>query len=123
MPVTTPRRSIREAVLHGVLGGDAKSCYYYHARRCGFYAGGRCGEGLAAALGGADEELAEAAASRREGRKNVLVLFSDTGGGHRASAEAIRDAFRLEFGDEYRVCVAALILILAFYALSSAHIC
>ena len=25
------------------------------------------------------------------------------GGGHKASAEAIRDAFKLEFGDEYRV--------------------
>ena len=35
--------------------------------------------------------------------KNVLVLMSDTGGGHRASAEAIRDAFKLEFGDQYRV--------------------
>ncbi|ONK60225.1 uncharacterized protein A4U43_C08F15730 [Asparagus officinalis] len=31
--------------------------------------------------------------------------MSDTGGGHRASAEAIRDAFRLEFGGEYRVFV------------------
>ncbi|KAK9141769.1 hypothetical protein Syun_011169 [Stephania yunnanensis] len=29
----------------------------------------------------------------------------DTGGGHRASAEAIRDAFKLEFGDEYRIFV------------------
>lgn len=38
-----------------------------------------------------------------ERTKNVLILMSDTGGGHRASAEAIRDAFRLEFGDEYRV--------------------
>ncbi|KAH7861659.1 hypothetical protein Vadar_029041 [Vaccinium darrowii] len=37
--------------------------------------------------------------------KNVLILMSDTGGGHRASAEAIRDAFRLEFGDEYQVFV------------------
>lgn len=38
-----------------------------------------------------------------ERTKNVLILMSDTGGGHRASAEAIRDAFRLEYGDEYRV--------------------
>jgi hypothetical protein len=29
--------------------------------------------------------------------------MSYTGGGHRASAEAIKDAFRIEFGDEYRV--------------------
>lgn len=38
-----------------------------------------------------------------ERTKNVLILMSDTGGGHRASAEAIRDAFHLQFGDEYRV--------------------
>ncbi|KAJ8434988.1 hypothetical protein Cgig2_027831 [Carnegiea gigantea] len=37
--------------------------------------------------------------------KNVLILMSDTGGGHRASAEAIRDAFKLEFGDEYNIIV------------------
>ncbi|XP_051152609.1 monogalactosyldiacylglycerol synthase 2, chloroplastic-like [Andrographis paniculata] len=35
--------------------------------------------------------------------KTVLILMSDTGGGHRASAEAIRDAFRIEFGDQYRI--------------------
>ncbi|XP_059635181.1 monogalactosyldiacylglycerol synthase 2, chloroplastic-like isoform X1 [Cornus florida] len=40
-----------------------------------------------------------------ERTKNVLILMSDTGGGHRASAEAIRDAFHLEFGDEYRIFV------------------
>ncbi|XP_052180934.1 monogalactosyldiacylglycerol synthase 2, chloroplastic-like [Diospyros lotus] len=40
-----------------------------------------------------------------ERTKNVLILMSDTGGGHRASAEAIRDAFKLEFGDEYQVYV------------------
>ncbi|KAL7591646.1 monogalactosyldiacylglycerol synthase 2, chloroplastic [Lactuca sativa] len=37
--------------------------------------------------------------------KNVLILMSDTGGGHRASAEAIRDAFKIEFGDEYKIFV------------------
>ncbi|MFS7900775.1 putative monogalactosyldiacylglycerol synthase [Helianthus anomalus] len=37
--------------------------------------------------------------------KNVLILMSDTGGGHRASAEAIRDAFKMEFGDEYKIFV------------------
>ncbi|XP_020091284.1 probable monogalactosyldiacylglycerol synthase 3, chloroplastic isoform X2 [Ananas comosus] len=31
--------------------------------------------------------------------------MSDTGGGHRASAEALRDAFRIEFGDDYKVFV------------------
>ncbi|KAL0358368.1 UNVERIFIED_CONTAM: Monogalactosyldiacylglycerol synthase 2, chloroplastic [Sesamum angustifolium] len=40
-----------------------------------------------------------------ERNKNVLILMSDTGGGHRASAEAIRDAFHLEYGDEYRIFV------------------
>ncbi|XP_076885451.1 monogalactosyldiacylglycerol synthase 2, chloroplastic-like isoform X2 [Bidens hawaiensis] len=40
-----------------------------------------------------------------ERTKNVLILMSDTGGGHCASAEAIRDAFKMEFGDEYKVFV------------------
>lgn len=35
--------------------------------------------------------------------KKVLILMSDTGGGHRASAEAIKAAFNEEFGDEYQV--------------------
>uniref|UniRef100_A0A7N1A426 monogalactosyldiacylglycerol synthase n=1 Tax=Kalanchoe fedtschenkoi TaxID=63787 RepID=A0A7N1A426_KALFE len=47
-------------------------------------------------------ELVQLGAQRT---KNVLILMSDTGGGHRASAEAIRDAFRLEFGDEYSIYV------------------
>ncbi|KAK4388995.1 putative monogalactosyldiacylglycerol synthase, chloroplastic [Sesamum angolense] len=34
--------------------------------------------------------------------KKVLILMSDTGGGHRASAEAIRAAFNEEFGDDYQ---------------------
>ncbi|KAK6158716.1 hypothetical protein DH2020_006030 [Rehmannia glutinosa] len=35
--------------------------------------------------------------------KKVLILMSDTGGGHRASAEAIKAAFSEEFGDDYQV--------------------
>ncbi|KAG8381950.1 hypothetical protein BUALT_Bualt05G0025900 [Buddleja alternifolia] len=34
--------------------------------------------------------------------KKVLILMSDTGGGHRASAEAIKAAFNQEFGDDYQ---------------------
>ncbi|KAF3787185.1 A Probable monogalactosyldiacylglycerol synthase [Nymphaea thermarum] len=40
--------------------------------------------------------------------KRILILMSDTGGGHRASAEAIKAAFNLEFGDEYQVYVTDL---------------
>lgn len=47
-------------------------------------------------------ELVQLGAERT---KTVLILMSDTGGGHRASAESIRDAFSLEFGDEYRIIV------------------
>lgn len=39
-----------------------------------------------------------------ENQKKVLILMSDTGGGHRASAEAIKAAFHDKFGDEYQVC-------------------
>lgn len=42
------------------------------------------------------------------GQKKVLILMSDTGGGHRASAEAIKYAFNQEFGDEYQVFVTDL---------------
>ena len=38
-----------------------------------------------------------------EAKKRVLILMSDTGGGHRASAEAIKATFELEYGDKYQV--------------------
>eukprot|EP00250_Pteridium_aquilinum_P012958 c21046_g2_i1 orf=1-588(-) len=41
-------------------------------------------------------------------QKRVLILMSDTGGGHRASAEAIKAAFGLEYGDKYQVSVTDL---------------
>ncbi|CAI9759546.1 unnamed protein product [Fraxinus pennsylvanica] len=40
--------------------------------------------------------------------KKVLILMSDTGGGHRASAEAIKAAFNEEFGDNYQVFITDL---------------
>nr|MBC7243757.1 hypothetical protein [Chloroflexota bacterium] len=33
----------------------------------------------------------------------ILILMSETGGGHRASAEAIRDAFRERYGAQFQV--------------------
>ncbi|KAF3446164.1 hypothetical protein FNV43_RR11343 [Rhamnella rubrinervis] len=45
---------------------------------------------------------------RTENPKKVLILMSDTGGGHRASAEAIKAAFHEEFGNEYQVFVTDL---------------
>ncbi|RRT59912.1 hypothetical protein BHE74_00013730 [Ensete ventricosum] len=122
MSVVSPRRSIREAVLHGVLayywGGGGGGGGHRHPRRCSFYAGVPEGDEAAATAWGKEEEgaveLVQLGADRP---KNVLVLMSDTGGGHRASAEAIRDAFSLEFGDEYRVCVP---LVLTSVTLASA---
>ncbi len=35
--------------------------------------------------------------------KRILILMSDTGGGHRSAAEAISDAFNLEFPGRYQV--------------------
>ncbi|OAY53577.1 monogalactosyldiacylglycerol synthase, chloroplastic [Manihot esculenta] len=43
-----------------------------------------------------------------ESPKKVLILMSDTGGGHRASAEAIKAAFNEEFGDDYQVFITDL---------------
>ena len=36
-------------------------------------------------------------------KKNVLILMSDTGGGHRASAEAIKAAIEKKFPHQYQV--------------------
>lgn len=40
--------------------------------------------------------------------KRILILMSDTGGGHRASAEALRAAFQERYGDAFRVDVVDL---------------
>jgi 1,2-diacylglycerol 3-beta-galactosyltransferase len=34
-------------------------------------------------------------------KKHILCLFSDTGGGHRSAAEAIIEAFHLEYGERF----------------------
>jgi predicted Ser/Thr protein kinase len=44
--------------------------------------------------------------ARAQAPKKVLILMSDTGGGHRASAEAIKSAFAQEYGDDYQVRLA-----------------
>lgn len=36
-------------------------------------------------------------------KKRVMILMSDTGGGHRASAEALQAGFQQLYGDEYQV--------------------
>lgn len=41
-------------------------------------------------------------ASQPEAKRSVLIMMSDTGGGHRASAEAIKAAFLEEYGDKYQ---------------------
>ncbi|KAF8400594.1 hypothetical protein HHK36_013893 [Tetracentron sinense] len=82
----SPRRSIKDTVFQS-LGG-----YYNNQKSC--FSGPH-----------EDDDPVELVQIGAQRTKNVLILMSDTGGGHRASAEAIRDAFRLEFGDEYEVFV------------------
>ena len=43
------------------------------------------------------------AKSKGKAKKRILVLMSDTGGGHRASAEAIRSGFQILYGNQYQV--------------------
>ncbi len=38
--------------------------------------------------------------------RRILILFSDTGGGHRAAAEALRDALDLKYGNRYETVLA-----------------
>ncbi|KAG4930105.1 hypothetical protein JHK82_047174 [Glycine max] len=87
-PSPSPRRSIAEKVFGGYYNGNNS-----HKKR-GSEAHDDDSDG--------GMELMEIGAERT---KNVLILMSDTGGGHRASAEAIRDAFQIQFGDEYRIFV------------------
>jgi hypothetical protein len=115
----SPRgRSIRETVLETVAAYHHQQRTRRRLRKSLSYAGelSSAGEGASsssASLYGPEDddepfweeeegtvELVQLGANRA---KNVLILMSDTGGGHRASAEAIKDAFRIEFGDEYRV--------------------
>lgn len=44
----------------------------------------------------------KSAASEHRQQKRILVLMSDTGGGHRASAQAIKAGFEELYGDKYR---------------------
>ena len=45
---------------------------------------------------------------RSNGRIRVLILMSDTGGGHRASAEALRAGFQELYGEKYKIDVVDL---------------
>ncbi|KAI8570639.1 hypothetical protein RHMOL_Rhmol01G0051600 [Rhododendron molle] len=95
--VASPRKSIN-TVFQRFAGGSSQKKRKYHVED-------DCeGEGTV--------EMVQIGADRT---KNVLILMSDTGGGHRASAEAIRDAFRLEFGDEYQVVDPFLDLVLIVF--------
>lgn len=102
MSVASPRKSITEKVFERVGGVSYLSSYlksynghnHHHHRASQDESDHDYYE---------DEGTMELVQIGAERTKNVLILMSDTGGGHRASAEAIKDAFRLEFGDEYRV--------------------
>lgn len=69
--------------------------------------GNGSGEGDGNGVGGNGTVLGEEGlalnGAESEKPKKVLILMSDTGGGHRASAEAIKAAFHEEFGDGYQV--------------------
>lgn len=49
-----------------------------------------------------------AAKNRAQTRKRILILYSKTGGGHKASAEAIKSGFERIYRDKYDVKVVDL---------------
>ncbi|CAM8969449.1 unnamed protein product [Rhodiola kirilowii] len=55
-----------------------------------------------------EKEGSDLKALNGEKCKKVLILMSDTGGGHRASAESIKAAFYEQYGDQYQVFVTDL---------------
>ncbi len=40
--------------------------------------------------------------------KRIMILMTDAGGGHRASAEALRDAFQIRYGDSFHIDIVDL---------------
>ncbi|XP_010413816.1 PREDICTED: monogalactosyldiacylglycerol synthase 3, chloroplastic-like [Camelina sativa] len=108
MQVASPRTrsdSITEKVFRRVYSNFNISTVedddYIHCRRSSDY------EKVSLRKKGFQEkkEVMEMEQMGAERIKTVLILMSDTGGGHRASAEAIRDAFKIEFGDDYRIII------------------
>lgn len=102
MSVASPRKSITEKVFERV-GGVSYLSSYLKSNNGHSHHHHRASQDESDYDYYDDEGTMELVQIGAERTKNVLILMSDTGGGHRASAEAIKDAFRLEFGDEYRV--------------------
>ncbi|XP_021741816.1 monogalactosyldiacylglycerol synthase 2, chloroplastic-like [Chenopodium quinoa] len=106
MSVISPKRSSSLSSVFSKVGG------YYSSKRCSssFYPSSSVISSSSSMdidemeedEDGSTMEMVQIGAYRT---KNVLILMSDTGGGHRASAEAIRDTFKLEFGDEYNIII------------------
>ncbi|XP_021760706.1 monogalactosyldiacylglycerol synthase 2, chloroplastic-like isoform X1 [Chenopodium quinoa] len=106
MSVISPKRSSSLSSVFSKVGG------YYSKKRCSssFYPSSSVISSSSSMdidemeedEDGSTMEMVQIGAYRT---KNVLILMSDTGGGHRASAEAIRDTFKLEFGDEYNIII------------------
>ncbi|XP_024404076.1 probable monogalactosyldiacylglycerol synthase, chloroplastic [Physcomitrium patens] len=69
---------------------------------------GADGKGIGARMEEVGDETTQSVGQDKRKQKNVLILMSDTGGGHRASAEAIKATFELEYGDKYKVHVVDL---------------
>lgn len=63
------------------------------------------------------------AKTKGNAKKRILVLMSDTGGGHRASAEAIRSGFQILYGNQYHVshCTTHWHMLYAILVVSNAN--
>ncbi|XP_010050105.2 monogalactosyldiacylglycerol synthase 2, chloroplastic [Eucalyptus grandis] len=104
MAVASPRKSFTEKLLHS-FSSAGSNCGSSGSLLNRIRALHECQEDEDNFLECDDSDGMELAQIGAESTKNVLILMSDTGGGHRASAEAIKDAFRIQFGDEYKIFV------------------
>uniref|UniRef100_A0A1D1YP25 monogalactosyldiacylglycerol synthase n=1 Tax=Anthurium amnicola TaxID=1678845 RepID=A0A1D1YP25_9ARAE len=97
----------------GALWAELNRFVRFHCGRLpvGFASIGVSDEGATGVVDGpgvVEDDGEHVGAAELDRPKRVLILMSDTGGGHRASAEAIKAAFHEEFGDEYQVFVTDL---------------
>ncbi|KAF6248396.1 hypothetical protein COO60DRAFT_1691478 [Scenedesmus sp. NREL 46B-D3] len=60
-------------------------------------------------------------AARDKQQKTILIMMSNTGGGHKASAEALKQAFEEKHGDKYRVRSVGGVLIVDMWKEHTPH--
>ncbi|DBB01119.1 hypothetical protein WJX77_006919 [Trebouxia sp. C0004] len=107
-PIRLPTRAWRPSFQSGGSGSNKWSNKSHLHRPFALGVGAGTGGSMLYGSAGAAQlggfwPFKSKAKSNGKAKKRVLVLMSDTGGGHRASAEAIRSGFQILYGNQYHL--------------------